>query len=107
MNTATKTVTMMDLRRNIGAILDEMIYQHKDIIIKRRDKIIGVIKPQIEEQTTNQTEETRHQKIDRLFGCMSYLSNKEAEEWIHGYDDVEKEYDNRMEKLWNGKSSDL
>lgn len=105
MNTATKTVTMMDLRHNIGAILDEMVYQHKDIIIKRRDKVIGVIKPQVEEISTSQAEETRNQRIDRLFGCMRYLSDKQVEEWIHASDDSEAEerHQKQLEDAWQGK----
>ncbi|MFA5995695.1 MAG: hypothetical protein WC801_04615 [Patescibacteria group bacterium] len=102
MNTATKTVTMMDLRHNIGAIIDEMLYQNKEIILKRRNKIIGVIMPKTEMSIKNYTTETREQKIDRLFGCMSYLTNKEVEEWIHAGDetDADRAHDEYINSLW-------
>lgn len=106
MTTATKTVTMMDLRRNIGEIFDEMLYQHKEFVIKRRNKIVGVMKLEQKEVKENTQPETREQKIDRLFGSMSYLTDKEVEEWIHASDDsaADRRHAKQLEAVWQGKN---
>lgn len=100
MENTVKTVTMMDLRRNIGAIMDEVLHHGCKIIVQRKNQTIAEIVPRAPVRELN---EDRHQRLKRLYGSMSYLSDEEVQQWIHGYDDVEAEYEERMKKLWNQK----
>lgn len=99
MENTVKTVTMMDLRQHIGSIIDQVIYQKKEIIIKKHDKPVVVIKPYVPVQTEIINQAARNQAIDRLFGALRN-SKGTAEEWIHAYDNVDAEYDARMKHIW-------
>jgi hypothetical protein len=78
--------------------MDEVLHHGRTIIVQRKNHTIAEIVP----RTTDTTEsnEARRQKIDRLYGCMRYLSDQEVETWIHQRDDMEKEYDERLKQLW-------
>ena len=97
----TKTVTMMDLRRGIGKIVDEAVYQNVTFVVQKRGKSICTIKSVSsapEESRISLRSNRQHNSLERLYGCLAKTGT--ADDWSKEYKDIERDYDDRIQQLW-------
>lgn len=99
-----KTVNMMDLRRNIGSIIDEIIYTGKEIVINKHGKPVCLITAlPNNEQNDVAGMVTRKQNIKKLFGAIK-MTSQETKQWLNQGYEADQEYDQKICEAWEVKS---
>lgn len=102
-NSQYQNISMMELRKNIGAIINEVVYSKKTYVIERRGKPLCTLdafsglsdEPQQSKSVSNVSAE-------RLFGCLKGSADT-SEEWTNDLDQAEADYQRGIYNLWNSK----
>lgn len=101
-------ISMMDLRKNIGAIINEVVYKKKTYLIERRGKPLctldaysDVANEPIQPNSVSNVS-VSNISAERLFGCIKSTADV-PEEWTSELDQAEKDYQTRIDKIWDSK----
>lgn len=97
---SVKTVNMMDLRRNIGSVIDEVIYTQKEIIIKKHGKPVCVLLAVPDNNVANPSD--RRRCIERLYGSIT-MSQQETEQWLNQGKETDQKYNQKIREAWEKK----
>lgn len=98
----TKTITMMALRHHIGEVVNDVSYTNQTYIVEKHGKPICIVQPYVFPETIVTLPDDRKARISRLFGAIKQRPG-EPVDWTEEYDEIEKDYDERMKRTWEGK----
>lgn len=99
-----KMVNMMDLRKNIGSIVDEVLYTKKEVIIQKHGKPVCLITAMPSNEQNNIVGmEIRKRNIEKLFGAIK-MTSQETKQWLNQGKEADHEYDQKIHEAWEEKS---
>lgn len=95
----SKTVNMMDLRQHVGALVAEVIYQQKQIIVKKHDKPVCMIVP-YQPNSSIQQPVSRQARLKKLYGVLKY-QKKDIKKIEMEYKRLDDLHDQKLQAAWN------
>lgn len=98
----TKTITMMELRHHIGEVVNDISFTNVRYVVEKHGKPICVVQPYAPAEPQTTLPDAHAARIDRLFGAIKQRPG-EPVDWTEEYDEIEKDYDERMKQTWEGK----
>ncbi len=102
-NSRYETISMMHLRKNIGAVVNDVVYKKKMYLIERRGKPLCVLGSYSNDSDSSSNLKPSHNvSAERLFGCLKGAAST-VEEWTGDFNKAEQDYQSRIENLWGTK----